>query len=199
MRKSNYIDQLANILSKLPSIGPRSARRIVLHLLQEREGLFTPIMGLMETVNNNIQTCRKCGNFDVSDPCHICSDPKREEETICVVESVADIWAMERGHFFKGRYFVLGGLLSAIEGTTPEKLGFQKLYDQLKDSSVKEVILGLSATVEGQTTCHYLIDFIKPLNVRATVLAQGMPIGGELDYMDDGTIMAALRARKELA
>ncbi len=196
--KNDFIDKLTKSISRLPSLGPRSAKRIVLHMLRHKEKVFQPLVEHMHEVMNNITTCTQCGNFDTNNPCSICTDPKRDTQLVCVVESVADIWAMERSHYFKGRYFVLGGVLSAMEGTTPETLKFHKLLQQVEEHDVTEVILALSATVEGQTTSHYLAEYLRPAGVKLTALAQGMPIGGEIDYLDDGTIVAALGARKPI-
>jgi recombination protein RecR len=191
------LDQLMQLLSKLPGLGPRSARRAVLHLLKRREALMQPLIDAMKTVEGEVKACSVCGNLDVTDPCSICSDPRREEaEALCVVEDVADLWALERSHAFKGRYHVLGGTLSALDGIRPADLHIDGLVERLKNGSVREVILALNATVEGQTTAHYIAERIEPLGIKVSKLAHGLPVGGELDYLDEGTLIAALKARR---
>lgn len=188
------IETLIDLLARLPGLGPRSARRAVLALLKKREGLMVPLAQSMAQVALAIRDCTTCGNIGTSDPCPICADPRRETGEICVVEDVADLWAMERGGVFKGRYHVLGGTLSALDNITPEALRIPDLVDRARGAG--EVILALNATIDGQTTAHYIAEALAPTGVPVTSLAQGVPIGGELDYLDDGTIGAALRARK---
>lgn len=188
------IETLIDLLARLPGLGPRSARRAVLALLKKREGLMVPLAQSMAQVALAIRDCTICGNIGTSDPCPICADPRRETGEICVVEDVADLWAMERGGVFKGRYHVLGGTLSALDNVTPEALRIPHLVDRAQGAG--EVILALNATIDGQTTAHYIAEALAPTGVAVTSLAQGVPIGGELDYLDDGTIGAALRARK---
>ena len=192
------IEKLVKLVSKLPSLGTRSARRIVLNLLKKRENLFLPLIEAMQNVANNVQTCEICGNYDTCSPCSICASELRENGTICVVQDVADLWAMERVSFFKGRYHVLGGILSALDGVTPEDLNIEPLLERIGKENVKEVILALPATVDGQITSHYLVSKLKDSNVKVTTLAQGIPMGAELDYMDEGTIQLALNSRKLL-
>ncbi len=190
------IETLIALMSRLPGLGPRSARRAVLHLIARRAPLMIPLADAMAQVARTARECRRCGNITANELCDICTDPGRATGEICVIEDVADLWAMERGHAFKGRYHVLGGTLSALDGVGPEDLRIPDLIERIRDEDVREVILALNATVEGQTTAHYIAEAIEPLGVSVTGLAQGVPIGGELDYLDDGTIQAALRARK---
>ncbi|HEY0214719.1 MAG TPA: recombination mediator RecR [Paenirhodobacter sp.] len=192
------IEDLIALLARLPGLGPRSARRAVLHLIQRRAGLMAPLAQMMGHVADTARECAVCGNISTAETCEICTDPARATGELCVVEDVADLWAMERGHAFKGRYHVLGGTLSALEAVGPEELGIPKLVERIASEGVTEVILALNATVEGQTTAHYLAETLEPSGVTLTSLAQGVPIGGELDYLDDGTISAALRARRAL-
>ncbi|MFC3057639.1 recombination mediator RecR [Paenirhodobacter populi] len=190
------IEDLIALMARLPGLGPRSARRAVLHLIRKRAGLMAPLAQMMGHVADTARECAVCGNISTGEICDICADPRRATGELCVVEDVADLWAMERGHAFKGRYHVLGGTLSALEAVGPEELGIPKLLDRIGAEGVQEVILALNATVEGQTTAHYIAETLEPTGVRITSLAQGVPIGGELDYLDDGTISAALRARR---
>ena len=192
------IEKLVKLVSKLPSLGTRSARRIVLNLLKKRENLFLPLIEAMQNVANNVKTCEICGNYDTCSPCLICASELRENGTICVVQDVADLWAMERVSFFKGKYHVLGGILSALDGVTPEELNIEPLLERIGKENVKEVILALPATVDGQITSHYLINRLKNFDVKVTTLAQGIPVGAELDYMDEGTIQLALNSRREM-
>jgi recombination protein RecR len=192
------IDNLIQLLAKLPGLGPRSARRAALHLLKKREALMAPLASAIEEAARAVRPCSECGNLDSADPCAICADAKRDPAMLCVVEEVADLWALERAAAFRGRYHVLGGRLSALDGVGPEQLSVQKLVDRARDPAVKEVILALSATVDGQTTAHYLTDRLAGLPVSVTRLAHGVPLGGELDYLDDGTLTAALKARRPL-
>lgn len=190
------IEKLIKIIAKLPSLGTRSSRRIVLQLLKKRESLLLPLIESMSEVSENIKTCEICGNFDTVAPCTICSSEKREDTTLCVVQDVADLWAMERVSFFKGKYHVLGGVLSALDGVAPEDLNIETLLYRIKKNAVTEIILALPATVDGQITSHYLVSRLKDENVKVTTLAQGIPMGAELDYMDEGTIQLALNSRK---
>ena len=192
------IEKLIKLTSKLPSLGTRSARRIVLQLLKKKETLFLPLIEAMQNVAENVKTCPICGNFDTVAPCAVCSATNRENQQLCVVQDVADLWAMERVSFFKGKYHVLGGILSALDGITPEDLNIDTLIERLGRENIKEVILALPATVDGQITSHYLVSRLKDFDVKVTTLAQGIPMGAELDYMDEGTIQLALNSRKLL-
>lgn len=192
------IEALIDLMARLPGLGPRSARRAVLALLKKRAGLMAPLAQAMATVALNARDCQVCGNIGTDDICPICRDPRRANGEICVVEDVADLWAMERGGVFKGRYHVLGGTLSALDAIGPDELRIPALVARVADESVTEVILALNATVDGQTTAHYIADALAPSSVQISTLAQGVPIGGDLDYLDDGTIGAALRARRRL-
>lgn len=193
----NEIDNLIDLMAKLPGLGPRSARRAVLHLIRKRALLLTPLADAMQEVAVTARECLNCGNVGTSDICDICASEKRATGEICIVEDVADLWAMERANVFKGRYHVLGGTLSALDGIGPEDLAIPRLIDRIASEEITEVILALNATVDGQTTAHYIADQLDG-RVRLTSLAQGVPIGGELDYLDEGTISAALSARKTL-
>ncbi|GLQ05432.1 recombination mediator RecR [Sneathiella chinensis] len=192
------IDQLVHLLSKLPGLGARSARRATLYLIKHRESLLTPLGNAMATAAANVRTCSVCGNLDTSDPCHICRTETRDKTTICVVEDVSDLWALERAGAFSGYYHVLGGTLSALDGVGPEDLSIEPLLNRVSDTGVEEVILALNATVDGQTTAHYLNDRLSDLGVRVSHLAHGVPVGGELDYLDDGTLATALRSRRSI-
>ncbi len=195
----NDIEKLIKLVSKLPSLGTRSARRIVLQLIKKKESLFLPLIEAMTTVSDNIKTCDICGNFDTTSPCSICASQTRESQLLCVVQDVADLWAMERVSFFKGKYHVLGGILSALDGVVPEDLNIEQLMKRIPEEGIKEVILALPATVDGQITAHYLVSRLKQFeDVKVTTLAQGIPMGAELDYMDEGTIQLALNSRKQL-
>lgn len=191
------IDTLIELMAKLPGLGPRSARRAVLHLIRKRALLLTPLADVMQVVAVTARECLNCGNVGTEDICDICTSEKRSNGELCVVEDVADLWAMERSGVFKGRYHVLGGTLSALDAVGPEMLRIPRLIDRVDTENISEVILALNATVDGQTTAHYIADQLEGA-VRLTSLAQGVPIGGELDYLDDGTISAALKARKQL-
>ncbi|MDA9855540.1 recombination mediator RecR [Paracoccaceae bacterium] len=195
MSKTKDIDALIELMAKLPGLGPRSARRAVLHLIRKRALLLTPLADLMQTVAVTAQECLNCGNIGTEDICDICRNERRATGELCVVEDVADLWAMERAQVFKGRYHVLGGCLSALDAIGPDELRIPKLIDRVSNENITEVILALNATIEGQTTAHYLADQLES-RTKVTTLAQGVPIGGELDYLDDGTITAALKARK---
>jgi recombination protein RecR len=190
------IEALIEIMAKLPGLGPRSARRAVLHMIKKRALLMTPLADVMAEVATTARECLTCGNIGTSETCEICQSGKRANGQICVVEDVADLWAMERGQVFSGRYHVLGGTLSALDAIRPEDLRIPNLVDRVAREGVTEVILALNATVDGQTTAHYIAGELENRNVTVTTLAQGVPVGGELDYLDDGTISAALRARK---
>lgn len=192
------IERLIALMARLPGLGPRSARRAVLAMVRRREVLLEPLAEALAAVAANVRECAICGNVATGEICAICADPARATGEICVVESVADLWAMERGGAFRGRYHVLGGVLSALDGVTPETLRIPELVARVGGEGTQELILALSATVDGQTTAHYIADEIRPTGARVTSLAQGVPIGGELDYLDDGTISAALRARRSL-
>jgi len=192
------IERLVQLLAKLPGLGPRSARRAALALLKKRESLLEPLADAMAKAASALKQCSVCGNLDTADPCTICRAPERETGIICVVEDVADLWALERASVFRGRYHVLGGALSALDGVTPERLNLPKLLERVKAGHASEVILAMNATVEGQTTAHYLLDALEPLGVKITRLAHGVPVGGELDYLDEGTLSAAFKARRAL-
>lgn len=192
------IEKLIKAVAKLPALGTRSARRIVLQLLKKRDAQLLPLIEALQDVADNIKTCPICGNFDTEEPCSICNSPSRDNKTLCVVQDVADLWAMERVGFYKGKYHVLGGILSALEGITPEDLNLSNLASRIADEHIEEVILALPATVDGQITTHYLLSRLKDMPVKVTTLAQGIPVGAELDYMDDGTIQLALSSRKQL-
>ena len=195
MNSTRDIDALIEMMAKLPGLGPRSARRAVLHLIRKRELKLIPLADLMQRVAATARECARCGNVGTTEVCDICLSEKRANGLLCVVEDVADLWAMERAGGFKGRYHVLGGTLSALDQVGPEQLRIPALIERIEAEGITEVILALNATVDGQTTAHYIADRIED-RVRLTSLAQGVPIGGELDYLDDGTISAALAARK---
>ena len=188
------LETLIHLLAKLPGLGPRSARRAALHLIKRRESLLEPLAAALAKAAEAIRTCPICGNLDTVDPCGICRDPERDAATICVVEDLADLWALERTGAFRGRYHVLGGTLSALDGIGPDDLNIERLLARMRPG--QEMILALNATVDGQTTAHYLADRVAGRGIKTSRLAQGVPIGGELDYLDDGTLTAALRARR---
>ena len=190
------IEQLIDLMARLPGLGPRSARRAVLMLLKKRGAVMGPLARAMAEVAENARDCRICSNISGSEICEICQDQRRATGEICVVEDVADLWAMERGHAFKGRYHVLGGTLSALDAVGPQELRIPTLIARVAEENIREVILALNATVDGQTTAHYIAEALEGTEVLVTSLAQGVPVGGELDYLDDGTIGAALRARR---
>jgi recombination protein RecR len=196
---SPEIEALTSALARLPGFGPRSARRAVLHLLKRREASLAPLRAALIAVEERLATCGKCGNVDTSDPCQICADPRRDPRSLCVVEDVSDLWALERGRLFPGRFHVLGGRLSALEGVRPEDLAIEGLIARVADGAVDEVVLAMNATLEGQTTAHYLAERLERYPVRLTQLAHGLPVGGELDYLDEGTLAQALRARRPVA
>lgn len=191
------IENLIELMAKLPGLGPRSARRAVLYLIRKRALVLTPLADAMQAVAETARECVTCGNVSTSDRCDICTSEKRATGEICVVEDVADLWAMERAGLFKGRYHVLGGTLSALDAVGPEDLGIPRLVQRVVDDNISEVILALNATVDGQTTAHYIADELEG-RCLVSSLAQGVPIGGELDYLDEGTISAALSARKRM-
>ncbi len=190
------IERLIALLAKLPGLGPRSARRAALALLKRRDQLLIPLAQALADAGEKVRACSICGALDTRDPCAVCSDPTRDGALICVVEEAGALWAMERGGSFRGRYHVMGGLLSALDGIGPESLRIDELTARARGGEVTEIILALPATVDGQTTAHYLIDRLAPSGVAVTSLARGVPVGGELDWLDDGTIAQALRARR---
>ena len=192
------IERLIDLMAKLPGLGPRSARRAALQLVKRKERLLIPMAEAMAEVAQTIRTCKICDNLSTTDTCPICLDPRRANGSICVVGDVADLWAMERAAVFKGRYHVLGGLLSALDGITPETLRIPSLAARVRGDNVNEVILALNATIDGQTTAHVIAEYLEGTGARVTSLAKGVPIGGELDYLDDGTITAALNARQDI-
>jgi recombination protein RecR len=196
---SPEIDALTQALARLPGLGPRSARRAVLHLLKKREGALAPLLRALEAVNDRLATCHVCGNVDTADPCAICADPRRDARLLCVVEEVADLWALDRSRLFPGRFHVLGGRLSALEGIRPEDLTIEGLVRRVAAGGIDEVVLAMNATLEGQTTAHYIAERIESYPIRLTQLAHGLPVGGELDYLDEGTLAQALRARRPMA
>ena len=192
------INKLILLISKLPGLGPKSASRAVLHLLKRKEQLMIPLSEALLTASDKIITCEECGNIDLNSPCNMCTDEDRNITQICVVEDVADLWALEKSGVFKGYYHVLGGNLSAINGIGPDELNIKKLVDRVGNKSIKEVILALSTTVDGQTTAHYVADCLSNSDVEVSRLGQGVPVGGELDYMDEGTIAAAISSRQKI-
>ena len=190
------IERLIQLLARLPGLGPRSARRAALHLVKKKEQLLEPLATALAETRDTILTCEICGNIDTQSPCTLCRDPGRDRSLICVVEEVGALWAMERAGAFRGRYHVLGGLLSALDGVGPDALRVGPLVSRAADGVVREVVLALPATVDGQTTAHYLADRLAGAQVSVTMLARGVPVGGELDWLDDGTIAQAMRARR---
>jgi recombination protein RecR len=192
------IERLVQLLARLPGLGPRSARRAALTLIKKKETLLQPLAAALEEAGRTIKACAICGNLDSTSPCAVCADARRDGSLICVVEDVADLWALERAGVFRGRYHVLGGTLSALDGRGPDQLNIAALIERVKAGGVREVVLGLNATVEGQTTAHYVTDLIAPLGVAVTRLAHGVPVGGELDYLDEGTLAAAFAARRAM-
>jgi recombination protein RecR len=198
MAEETGIEALIELMARLPGLGPRSARRAVLVLLKKRAQLMAPLAQALAEVALAAKDCQLCGNISTGDICPICADSARATGEICVVEDVADLWAMERGRVFRGRYHVLGGTLSALDGMGPDELGIPRLVARVTEEGIREVILALNATVDGQTTAHYIADALAGTEAQVTTLAQGVPIGGELDYLDDGTIGAALRARRRV-
>jgi len=190
------IERLIGLLAKLPGLGPRSARRAGLALLKRKEQLLTPLAEALAAAAERVRTCSTCGALDTRDPCAVCADSERDASLICVVEEVGALWAMERGGAYRGRYHVLGGLLSALDGVGPEALRVGPLVNRAAEAGVREVILALPATVDGQTTAHYVAERLSSTGVPVTMLARGVPVGGDLDWLDDGTIAQALRARR---
>src|SRR5271163_1752702 len=189
------IERLVQLLARLPGLGPRSARRVALHLIRKRETLLAPLAEAMRVAQERIVTCSVCGNVDTRDPCTICADERRDLTALVVVESVGDLWALERASATRGRYHVLGGALSPLDGVGPDDLNLASLVARVASGGVKEVVLAVNATVDGQTTAHYVTDLLSPYTVDLTRLAHGVPVGGELDYLDDGTLAAAMRQR----
>lgn len=193
---SQEIEALSSALARLPGLGPRSARRAVLWLVKHRESALPALLEALAGVAETLVECRTCGNVDTSDPCGICADPRRDGRSLCVVEEVSDVWALDRARLFPGRYHVLGGRLSALDGIGPEDLNVGGLLVRVEGGGVDEVVLAMNATLEGQTTAHYLAERLEAFPVRVTQLAHGLPVGGELDYLDEGTLAQALRARR---
>ncbi len=189
------IEHLIQLLARLPGLGPRSARRAALHLIQKKDQLLVPLTRAMEVAEERVVVCSTCGNIDTNDPCTICTDPRRDETTLVVVEDVSDLWALERAGALNARYHVLGGTLSALDGVGPEDLTIDRLVQRVSAGDVKEVILAVNATVDGQTTAHFITDQLAPTGVKISRLALGVPVGGELDYLDEGTLSAAIRSR----
>ncbi|WCM28963.1 recombination mediator RecR [Sphingomonas sp. QA11] len=196
---SPEIEALTQALARLPGLGPRSARRAVIHLLKKRETALGPLLSALTAVEDRLSTCSICGNIDTIDPCGICADPRRDSRSLCVVEEVADLWALDRSRLFPGRFHVLGGRLSALEGVRPDDLSIDSLIRRIEAGGIDEVVLAMNATLEGQTTAHYIAERIERFPVRVTQLAHGLPVGGELDYLDEGTLAQALRARRPVA
>ncbi len=192
------VERLIQLLGKLPGLGPRSARRAVLHLVKNRDKLMAPLTSALADAHEKVVECHVCGNVDTLDPCTICADPRRDQNTLCVVEDVGDLWALERAGAWNGQYHVLGGTLSALGGVRPEDLNIDTLIARCSVGKIKEVVLANNATIEGQTTAHYITDRLKGLGVMATRLAHGVPVGGELDYLDEGTLTQAMRARRPM-
>ena len=196
---SHELETLSAALARLPGLGPRSARRAVLHLLKKRETALEPLLRALEVVNDRLSTCETCGNIDTINPCQICVDPRRDARALCVVEDVSDLWALERSRLFPGRFHVLGGHLSALDGIRPEDLAINALVGRVAAGGIDEVVLAMNATLDGQTTAHYIAERLETFPVRLTQLAHGLPVGGELDYLDDGTLAQALRARRPVS
>ena len=196
---SQEIEALSQALARLPGLGPRSARRAVLHLMKKREAALQPLLSALQNVSEKLSTCSICGNVDTRDPCSICADPRRDDKSLCVVEEVADLWALDRSRLFPGRYHVLGGRLSALEGIRPEDLAIDSLVRRVAAGGIDEIVLAMNATLEGQTTAHYLAERLEKFPIRLTQLAHGLPVGGELDYLDEGTLAQALRARRPVS
>jgi recombination protein RecR len=189
------IERLIQLLARLPGLGPRSARRAALFLIKKRELLMEPLTGALQTAMDKIVVCRTCGNIDTKDPCTVCTDPRRDQSILVVVADVADLWALERANAVKGRYHVLGGTLSPLDGVGPQDLSIDALISRAHGDEVKELILALNATVDGQTTAHYITELLQDAGVKVTRLAHGVPVGGELDYLDEGTLSAAMKQR----
>lgn len=194
--QENDLTNLIKIISKLPSLGPRSARRIALHLIKNKEGVMNPLLNSLNLVSQNIKNCQNCGNLDTQTTCSICQNPKRDNSIICVVEEVSDLWAIEKANIFQGRYHVLGGVLSAMSGVGPNDLNIDSLVEKIKENSeIKELIIATNPTIDGQTTAYYLSEVLKESDIKLSKLAHGIPIGGELDYLDEGTLDIALKSR----
>ncbi len=191
------IERLIQLLAKLPGLGPRSARRAALHLIRKREELLGPLANAMQVAKDRILTCTACGNVDTRDPCTVCADPRRDPAMLVVVETVADLWALERAAALRARYHVLGGTLSPLDGVGPKDINLDSLVSRVSEGEFREIILAVNATVDGQTTAHYITDILSHLDVRITRLAHGVPVGGELDYLDEGTLSAAIRQRTD--
>ena len=191
------IERLIQLLAKLPGLGPRSARRAALHLIRKREELLGPLANAMQVARDRILTCTACGNVDTRDPCTVCADPRRDPAMLVVVETVADLWALERAAALRARYHVLGGTLSPLDGVGPKDINLDSLVSRVSEGEIREIILAVNATVDGQTTAHYITDILSHLNVKITRLAHGVPVGGELDYLDEGTLSAAIRQRTD--
>ncbi|MDN5247893.1 MAG: recombination mediator RecR [Wolbachia endosymbiont of Tyrophagus putrescentiae] len=193
---NNNIRNLVNALSKLPSLGPSSSRRLVIHLLQNREKTMLPLASMMKDLANQIAECQMCGNLDAQSPCFICSNPKRDSKLLCIVEELGDLWAFEKGNIYSGLYHVLGGRLSAINGVGPKELNLDTLCKRVLDLQTQEIIIAISPTLEGQVTVQYIIELLKDINVKISRLACGIPMGGEIDYLDEGTLRVALISRQ---
>lgn len=192
------ISELIQLMSKLPGLGPRSARRAALHLLQKKDQLMRPLAKAMTEAAEKVVECSNCGNIDTISPCAICQDERRDKSMICLVETVGDLWALERAEVIKGQYHVLGGTLSPLDGIGPDDLNISTLIERANSEEVTEILIALNATVEGQSTAHYITDLLEETNVKVSRLAHGVPVGGELDYLDEGTLAAAIKSRKEL-
>ncbi len=193
----NIIENLSKIIARLPGMGPRVAKRVVLHLAANKEKILLPLIENLQALNDKIHNCENCGNLDEGRLCGICLNPSRDQSIICVIEEVADLWAIERAENYKGHYHILGGKLSAISGVNIEDLKLEPLFSRLKNSAVKEIIIATSATIDGQTTAHFIAENLKDFNVKVTRLAYGIPVGSELDYLDEGTISIAFKTRSE--
>jgi recombination protein RecR len=189
------IERLIQLLARLPGLGPRSARRAALFLIKKREAVMAPLAGALQTAMEKIEICKICGNIDTQNPCTVCTDARRDPSAIVVVADVADLWALERAHAINARYHVLGGTLSPLDGVGPDNLSIAALVNRAHDPAVGEIVLALNATVDGQSTAHYITDLLQEANVKVTRLAHGVPVGGELDYLDEGTLAAAIRSR----
>ncbi len=190
------IERLIQLLAKLPGLGPRSARRAALHLIKKKEQLLTPLQAAIADTLEKVGVCTTCGNIDSTDPCTICGDPRRDQSILCVVEEVGDLWALERASAYSGQYHVLGGTLSAIDGIGPDDLNLPQLIKRASEENITEVLLAMNATVDGQTTAHFITDKLDTMDVKVSRLAHGVPVGGELDYLDEGTLAAAIKARR---
>ncbi len=195
---SQEIENLVQALAKLPGLGPRSAWRAVLYLLKRPETAMKPILAAIEKVDANLQTCGICSNVDTQNPCQICNDPRRDEKSLCVVEEVSDLWALDKSRLFPGKFHVLGGKLSALDGVRPEDIGINKLIKRVEAGGIDEVVLAMNATLEGQATSHYIAERLENYPIRMSQLSHGIPVGGELDYLDEGTLAQALRARRPI-